>query len=192
MDDEKLIECVREYKELYDMSHKKYSDNLHKDKLWSKIGNEGNMPGPACKARWISLRDQLRKALKKNIPKSGQAATARKKWKYEDCMSFLIPYFKERETKSNIGDSEEANEELNSEGETHDGGEKIDGVQTNDKEETAEIGANENDDVLEAVSLQKRGNAQFSRKTLPNKCSDTSASKARRISRPEPETASSV
>ena len=31
MDDEILIEKVRQYEELYNMAHKKYSDNQHKD-----------------------------------------------------------------------------------------------------------------------------------------------------------------
>lgn len=40
MDDEMLIEEVRQYEELYDIMHKKYSDNIHKDKIWKKIGSE--------------------------------------------------------------------------------------------------------------------------------------------------------
>lgn len=35
-----LIEKVRQYEELYDMMHTKYSDNIHKDKIWKKIGIE--------------------------------------------------------------------------------------------------------------------------------------------------------
>lgn len=35
-----LIEEVRHYQELYDMTHKKYSDNIHKDNVWRKIGSE--------------------------------------------------------------------------------------------------------------------------------------------------------
>jgi len=40
MDNEMLIEEVRHYQELYDMTHKKYSDNIHKDNIWRKIGSE--------------------------------------------------------------------------------------------------------------------------------------------------------
>ncbi|KAK5643305.1 hypothetical protein RI129_007150 [Pyrocoelia pectoralis] len=115
MNDEMLIEQVRQYEELYNMAHKKYSDNIHKDKIWRNIGSELKEPGPACKNRWISLRDQLRKAIKKNITKSGQASEKRKKWKYEDCMSFIIPFFKERETQSNIAEPGSSNEESNDE-----------------------------------------------------------------------------
>jgi hypothetical protein len=38
--DEILIELLRKYEELYDMSNKKYSDNAWKEKLWGHIGEE--------------------------------------------------------------------------------------------------------------------------------------------------------
>jgi hypothetical protein len=38
--DEKLIELVRKCEELYDMSNKKYSDNVWKETLWGHIGEE--------------------------------------------------------------------------------------------------------------------------------------------------------
>ena len=38
--DEKLIELVPKCEELYDMSTKKYSDSVRKEKLWGKIGEE--------------------------------------------------------------------------------------------------------------------------------------------------------
>ena len=38
--DEKLIELVRKCEELYDISYKKYSDNVWKEKLWGQIDEE--------------------------------------------------------------------------------------------------------------------------------------------------------
>jgi hypothetical protein len=38
--DEKLIELVRKCEELYDMTNKKYSDSVWKEKLWGQIGKE--------------------------------------------------------------------------------------------------------------------------------------------------------
>jgi len=38
--DEKLIEMVRKCEELYDMSNKKYSDSVWKEKFWGQIGKE--------------------------------------------------------------------------------------------------------------------------------------------------------
>lgn len=37
MNDEMFIEEVRQYEELYDMTHRKYSDKIQKDKIWRKI-----------------------------------------------------------------------------------------------------------------------------------------------------------
>ena len=36
MDDEKLIDCVRQYPAIY-MSHSKYLDNNYKSSLWKKM-----------------------------------------------------------------------------------------------------------------------------------------------------------
>ena len=40
MDTEKLIELVRKHSELYDLSNSKYSDNLHKERIWEEIVEE--------------------------------------------------------------------------------------------------------------------------------------------------------
>lgn len=40
--DEQLIELVREHQEIYDMSHKKYMDTHHKNKVWNEIGETLN------------------------------------------------------------------------------------------------------------------------------------------------------
>lgn len=45
MNNEKLIEFVREYPELYDMSHNKYSDNNRKEVIWAKIGEKLEQTG---------------------------------------------------------------------------------------------------------------------------------------------------
>lgn len=52
---------------------------------------------------------------KKNITKSGQAAENKRKWKYEECMSFVIPFFKERETQSNIAEPDSLSDGSNDE-----------------------------------------------------------------------------
>jgi len=38
--DEKLTELVRKCDELYDISYKKYSDSVWKEKLWGQSGDE--------------------------------------------------------------------------------------------------------------------------------------------------------
>lgn len=56
----------------------------------------------ACKQRWQGLRDAYRRALNKKKAKSGQAAKKMKKWKYEDEMSFVIPFFIEKRTSESV------------------------------------------------------------------------------------------
>lgn len=52
-----------------------------------------------CKKSWALLRDAFRRAIKKTRElKSGQASVPTRKWKYEDEMSFLLPFFKDRPT----------------------------------------------------------------------------------------------
>jgi hypothetical protein len=43
--DEKLIELLRKCEELYDMSNKKYSDSVWKEKLCGEIGEEVRKSG---------------------------------------------------------------------------------------------------------------------------------------------------
>jgi hypothetical protein len=40
MDGEKLIECIRKYPTIYDMSLSKYLDNNYKSSLWKKMSEE--------------------------------------------------------------------------------------------------------------------------------------------------------
>lgn len=42
MDNEKLIDLVRSQPVLYDHTHRKYSDNFYKEKLWKEIGAQLN------------------------------------------------------------------------------------------------------------------------------------------------------
>jgi hypothetical protein len=43
--DRKLIELVRKCEKLYDISNKKYSDSVWKEKLWGQIGEKLNKSG---------------------------------------------------------------------------------------------------------------------------------------------------
>lgn len=45
MDDELLIELVRSYPALYDLSNRKYMDSNFKQELWKKIGEEMKLDG---------------------------------------------------------------------------------------------------------------------------------------------------
>lgn len=45
MDDEKLINCVKSYRGLYDFSHSQYLNGNYKEKKWDKIGVKLNQSG---------------------------------------------------------------------------------------------------------------------------------------------------
>ncbi|XP_072390316.1 uncharacterized protein [Diabrotica undecimpunctata] len=111
MDDEKLILLVQTYECLFNLGHKDYSDSNIKGKIWKTIGEELGVAANDCKQRWFSLRDQFRRALRSKKTVSGQAAVKKRKWKYEDELNFLIPFFQERDTVSNVV-SENSSDEL--------------------------------------------------------------------------------
>ncbi|XP_050666753.1 uncharacterized protein LOC126966635 [Leptidea sinapis] len=63
---------------------------------------EGNLFSTVCKSRWNNIRDRYRKFIKNTATKSGQRRESQKHYKYHEQLSFLRPYFQERETISNI------------------------------------------------------------------------------------------
>ncbi|KAI5694073.1 hypothetical protein M8J76_002128 [Diaphorina citri] len=107
MDDEQLIEFVRNVEELYNQEHKDYFDGARKNRKWNEIGVKLNQPGIACKQRWESLRGQLRKHLKARETSTGMAAKKIRKWKLEDEMAFLIPFLKDKARVSSLGGTAE-------------------------------------------------------------------------------------
>ncbi|CAH2268702.1 transcription factor Adf-1-like [Pararge aegeria] len=100
MYDEKLIECVKKYPVLYDMSDPKYLDSKYKISVWTAIASEINETSNACKNRWTNIRDQFKRNLNKRKTKSGQAVYI-KKYKYEEELEFLLPHIQNRNTVSN-------------------------------------------------------------------------------------------
>ncbi|XP_063874180.1 uncharacterized protein LOC135107816 [Scylla paramamosain] len=92
--DEMLIELVKGKPELYDLTSLQYSDNVAK-RGWVEISRQMGCEGSKCKERWESLRAQYRKHKNKKT-KSGQAADGFQKWKFEDQMSLLLAFTKDR------------------------------------------------------------------------------------------------
>nr|XP_022911624.1 transcription factor Adf-1-like [Onthophagus taurus] len=86
MNDEKLIEMVRDYPVLYDLSHAKYNDINYKNGIWKEIAKQLKEDWPSCKTRWNNIRDNYRKSLKKTVQQSGASAkklnliNMRRKW----------------------------------------------------------------------------------------------------------------
>ncbi|XP_045474319.1 transcription factor Adf-1-like [Harmonia axyridis] len=119
MDHEKLIELVRSYSFLYDVSDRRYSDGQRKDEAWKEISKQLRFPKKDCKKIWASLRDAYRRALKKHLetPPNMLDNKLTRKWRFEDEMSFLNPFLKLRPTVC----SEASNENEDSAGENSSG-----------------------------------------------------------------------
>ncbi|XP_060881745.1 transcription factor Adf-1-like [Metopolophium dirhodum] len=103
MNDELLIELVRNRQVLYDLKDPKYLNSDLKGRIWQEIGKEMKTDGGNCKARWSNIRDNFRKSLSKRRTTSGQAVKKVKPYRFESQLQFLLEYMEERETKGNIG-----------------------------------------------------------------------------------------
>ncbi|KAL1490223.1 hypothetical protein ABEB36_012953 [Hypothenemus hampei] len=108
---EKLIEIVKRYPILYDLSHGDYKNVRKKDKVWEKIGAEINESGDEVKKKWKNLRDSYIRNLKSNKTKTDQAAKVSKKWQWSDQMEMFRPFLSFSKTSSNISDTVDNNSE---------------------------------------------------------------------------------
>ncbi|XP_053995492.1 uncharacterized protein LOC128885458 [Hylaeus anthracinus] len=114
MNDEQLIELIRQYPALYDLSDSKYMDTTYKINVWNKIGAWMKEDVSVCKARWNNIRDNYRRSLKKIMTKSGKSGKKVKVYKYSQQLSFLNQQFDQRETKDSI-ESQEKDQTLTEE-----------------------------------------------------------------------------
>ncbi|XP_015433726.1 PREDICTED: uncharacterized protein LOC107189657 [Dufourea novaeangliae] len=110
MNDEQLIELVRQYPVLYDVSHPKYMNTSLKLDIWNKIGRNIRQDVSVCKARWNNIRDNYKKCLRKTAMKRRQNAKKIRLYKYSEQLSFLKKYIDERKTNTSI-DSQEKGQE---------------------------------------------------------------------------------
>ncbi|KAH1000576.1 hypothetical protein HUJ04_012885, partial [Dendroctonus ponderosae] len=117
---EMLIELVKKYPILYDLSHEDYKNIRKKDKLWDKIGQELHIT--VC-LLWIAYMEkvalhkvsrqtphpQLKHADKPYVriirlskTKTGQAAKQSKKWQWSKHMENFRPFLTFAKTSSNV------------------------------------------------------------------------------------------
>ncbi|GFY66608.1 uncharacterized protein TNIN_403481 [Trichonephila inaurata madagascariensis] len=84
--DKRLIQKVFEHDLLYAVDSVHYRDRHMRAVAWADIGKDLGIPASQCKDMWRKLRNCYLNAINrrqnKNIPK----------WKYEDEMSFLLPF----------------------------------------------------------------------------------------------------
>ncbi|CAK1588878.1 unnamed protein product [Parnassius mnemosyne] len=106
MNNKRLIEAVRKYPALYEMSDRKYINSNYKSSLWVKIGEEIKETDANCKKRWSNIRDQFKRTLNKKETISRQSSTAIKKYKNKEILQFLLTYIQNRKTIYNIEDDD--------------------------------------------------------------------------------------
>ncbi|KAJ8934440.1 hypothetical protein NQ318_003835 [Aromia moschata] len=111
---EKLIELVKKYPILYDLSHEEYKNVRKKDKVWEQIGAElndtGKYLGDDVKKKWKNLRDTYMRHIRANKTKTGQAAPSGKKWQWSAQMETFRHFWSFANTSSNVTEIKEIQE----------------------------------------------------------------------------------
>nr|CAI5855432.1 unnamed protein product [Callosobruchus analis] len=101
--EELLIENVRKYEVLYNHSSRDYRDQRIRQEAWEEIGRELKITAEKAKQLWDKLRRCFNNARNRRLStKSGQATKTVPPWKFEQEMSFLLPYLEGRRTFSNL------------------------------------------------------------------------------------------
>ncbi|CAH0720595.1 unnamed protein product, partial [Brenthis ino] len=90
---EKLIDEVKKYPVLYDTNHENHRDVDVRDRCWQEISDRLGANCEVLKREWKILRDSLRQSLKKSDKGvTTKAGLPCKKWRYQNRMSFVLPY----------------------------------------------------------------------------------------------------
>jgi len=90
MDDEKLIEFVRNCPHLWDHSLQEYRDRSVCNRSWISIAEQlGGFTSKEARDRWRQLRDSFVRAKRNTIKKSGAGGEIKSKWKFSEKMNFL-------------------------------------------------------------------------------------------------------
>ncbi|XP_063537774.1 transcription factor Adf-1-like isoform X2 [Cydia strobilella] len=97
MDEELLINLVKEHGELYDSEHKQYEDQHKREAAWQEIAKRANQTAQECRDRWKRLRDNYRKARKLRQTKKAQGFKKIKPIKYEKIFAFIDSIIDNRE-----------------------------------------------------------------------------------------------
>ncbi|KAK3877332.1 hypothetical protein Pcinc_017955 [Petrolisthes cinctipes] len=97
-----LIEKVKRYPHLYDISSIDYKDPKKCNTTWLAIANELGLPGEwkMCKERWRTLRDVYVRNKRGMSGPGGEGYTKRPKWKFFDQMDFLTAHVNHKPLKS--------------------------------------------------------------------------------------------
>ncbi|XP_049874262.1 uncharacterized protein LOC126372503 [Pectinophora gossypiella] len=106
-----LIKFVKKSPILYNNNHDKFLDSEQRENAWKRISDALEKPAIACKNRWINIRDNMRRKIREREKFSNQPwrkNQSKYKYKYEDELAFLIPFFRNINVEG--GCSEEADD----------------------------------------------------------------------------------
>ncbi|RZF41329.1 hypothetical protein LSTR_LSTR000043 [Laodelphax striatellus] len=93
-DEIRLIEVVKRYNVLYDLTATDYKDHTVRDAAWEQV-------------RWSKLRNCYTNALKRRRFKRGRTGRQMPPWKYENQMSYLLPYMQGKAISGDMFDADE-------------------------------------------------------------------------------------
>nr|XP_036219037.1 uncharacterized protein LOC118680984 [Bactrocera oleae] len=100
---EKLIEEIRKYECIYNLSSPDYKNVFKKTQIWEEVAKIVNLPEENCRKRWKGLRDTYKKRKRAQRLASGSGAPIPcKTWKYMNTLSFFYGYSDSRETIGNV------------------------------------------------------------------------------------------
>ncbi|XP_022184773.2 uncharacterized protein LOC111044028 [Nilaparvata lugens] len=108
--EDKLIELVKEHKELYDTNDPNYMKMKLKNQLWKSIAEQLNFQnGHEAKTTWLKMRNSYRDARRRqrNSIKSGVDPASMRLWRYQKQMSFLEQYSTAGQHQSHMQDSDD-------------------------------------------------------------------------------------
>ncbi|XP_076672095.1 uncharacterized protein LOC143371109 isoform X2 [Andrena cerasifolii] len=103
-----LIEKVRGHEVLYNHRSSDYRDQYIRQAAWEEIGRELKIPGNKAKECWDKLRRCFcnAKNRRRDDTKNGTASKKKSCWKYEQQMSFIIPFLESRKTHGKLNRSQ--------------------------------------------------------------------------------------
>ncbi|XP_054006235.1 uncharacterized protein LOC128891074 [Hylaeus anthracinus] len=101
--EELLIDKVRMHEVLYNMKSPNYRDQSIRQEAWEDIGRDLKMKAATVKDNWDKLRRCYLNAInRRRSRKVAHSARKISSWKYEQQMSFLLPFMDIRRSQSNV------------------------------------------------------------------------------------------
>ncbi|XP_031345921.1 uncharacterized protein LOC116174930 [Photinus pyralis] len=121
INDELLLQCVANYRPLYDKSYEGYKSVLQKENCWRSVADSLNRDVATVKARFKALREKYRREIstEEKLNRSGAPANTRPTWPLMSFFKFLYKSDgQSRQTTTNLPSSSGESSSINSEVET--------------------------------------------------------------------------